>query len=93
MKTLGFPAPRIFRMVLAESVLLSLIGGLIGLGLATLMINGVAAAAAAFLPGLSMPNDVLMVGIGLAVFLGLVTGLVPAINAQRVKIVTALGKQ
>jgi putative ABC transport system permease protein len=34
-----------------------------------------------------------VVGIGLAVFLGLVTGLVPAINAQRVKIVTALGKQ
>jgi len=93
MKTLGFPAPRIFRMVLAESVLLSLVGGLLGLGLAWLMISGVAEAAAAFLPGLALPAEVFLTGLGLAVLLGLLTGIVPAINAQRVKIVTALGKQ
>ncbi|WP_300541530.1 ABC transporter permease [Maricaulis sp.] len=93
MKTLGFPAPRIFRMVLSESVLLSVIGGLLGLGLATLMINAIATVAAAFLPGLAMPLDVFVAGVIIAVILGLVTGLVPAINAQRVRIVTALGKQ
>ena len=92
MKTLGFPAPRIFRMVLAESVMLSLVGGLLGLGLAWLMIAGVAEAAAAFLPGLSMPAMVFWVGLGLSVLLGLVTGVIPALNAQRVKIVTAFGK-
>lgn len=93
MKTLGFPAPRIFRMVLSESVMLSLFGGLLGLGLAWLMIAAVAPVAAAFLPGLSLPSSVFWVGVGLSVLLGLLTGLVPAINAQRVKIVTALGKQ
>src|SRR5262245_20917276 len=36
LKTLGFSGPRILRMVLGESVLLALIGGLPGLGLAML---------------------------------------------------------
>ena len=92
MKTLGFPAPRIFRMVLIESVLLSLVGGLLGLGLAFLVISGAAAAMAGFLPGLSMPASVLAMGVGLALALGFITGIIPAINAQRVTIVTALGK-
>jgi putative ABC transport system permease protein len=95
MKTLGFPAPRIFRMVLSESVMLSLVGGLLGLGLAWGMVSLIAAApgVSAFLPGLSMPQNVFIAGVGLAVLLGLLTGIIPAINAQRVKIVTALGKQ
>ncbi|WP_417484096.1 ABC transporter permease [Maricaulis salignorans] len=92
MKTLGFPAPRIFRMVLIESILLSLVGGLLGLGLATLAVAGSAAAMAAFLPGLSMPPLVLSIGLALAIGLGFITGIIPAINAQRVTIVTALGK-
>lgn len=92
MKTLGFPAPRIFRMVLIESILLSLVGGLLGLGLATLAVTLVAAAVAGFLPGLTMPATVLIVGAGLALALGFITGILPAINAQRVTIVTALGK-
>ena len=92
MKTLGFPAPRIFRMVLIESILLSLVGGLLGLGLATLLIAGSAAAIAGFLPGFSMPPSVMLIGVGLALALGFITGIIPAINAQRVTIVTALGK-
>tara|TARA_R110000868_G_scaffold58183_9_gene179844 strand:+ start:202 stop:1359 length:1158 start_codon:yes stop_codon:yes gene_type:complete len=92
MKTLGFPAPRIFRMVLIESILLSLVGGLLGLGLATLLVTGAAASMAGFLPGLSMPVSVLLMGAALAALLGVITGILPAINAQRVTIVTALGK-
>ena len=57
------------------------------------MISGVAEAAAAFLPGFAMSAMVFWVGVGLAVLLGLLTGIVPAINAQRVKIITALSKQ
>ncbi|MEE2566276.1 ABC transporter permease [Hyphobacterium marinum] len=92
MKTLGFNEGRIFGMVLSESILLSLIGGLIGLGLATLMVTGAAAALAGFLPGLSMPLSVVLVAIALMIGLGLVTGIVPAINATRIRIVEALGK-
>tara|TARA_R110000868_G_scaffold11516_6_gene56405 strand:+ start:20212 stop:21369 length:1158 start_codon:yes stop_codon:yes gene_type:complete len=92
MKTLGFPAPRIFRMVLIESILLSLVGGLLGLGVATLLVAGAAPAVGGFLPGLHMPMTVVVLGLALATALGFITGIVPAINAHRVTIVTALGK-
>ncbi len=92
MKTLGFNEGRIFRMVLSESILLSLIGGLIGLGLATLMVTGAAAALAGFLPGLAMPMSVVLTALALMIGLGVITGIIPAINATRIRIVEALGK-
>ncbi|MGJ3232836.1 MAG: ABC transporter permease [Oceanicaulis sp.] len=92
MKTLGFSAPRIFTHVLSESVLLSLIGGLLGLGLAAAMVTGVGAALAGFLPGFRMTGDVALQALGLMVLFGLVTGLLPAINAMRLNIVDGLGK-
>jgi putative ABC transport system permease protein len=93
MKTLGFPAPRIFRMVLSESVLLCLIGGLLGMGLATLAVMAVAPAAAAFLPGLAMPPDLFAISVAVMIGLGLITGVIPAWNAHHIRIVDALGKQ
>lgn len=92
MKTLGFNEGRIFRMVLSESILLSLIGGLIGLGLATLMVTGAAAALAGILPGLAMPMSVVLTALALMIGLGVITGIIPAINATRIRIVEALGK-
>jgi len=92
MKTLGFNEGRIFRMVLSESILLSLIGGLIGLGLASLLVAGAAAALAGFLPGLTMPMSVVLTALALMLGLGIITGIIPAINATRIRIVEALGK-
>lgn len=92
MKTLGFPAPRIFRMVLSESILLSFVGGVLGLGLATLIVEGAASALAGFLPGLSMPIDVVFTAFGLMLALGLITGLGPALSAQRLSIIDAFNK-
>lgn len=92
MKTLGFTAPRIFTHVLSESVLLSLIGGLLGLGLATLALVGMGEALAGQLPGLRMSAPTALQAVGLMFAFGLLTGLLPAINAMRVNIVDALGK-
>ena len=93
MKTLGFPAPRIFRMVLIESVLLSLVGGLAGIGLATVLLQGLAPVLASTLPGLSVTPGVFGIALALMLGFGLVTGIGPALNAHRVRIVDALGKQ
>lgn len=79
-------------MVLSESILLSLIGGLIGLGLASLLVAGAAAALAGFLPGLTMPMSVVLTALALMLGLGIITGIIPAINATRIRIVEALGK-
>lgn len=92
LKTLGFTEPRIFRMVLGESLLLSFIGGLIGLGFAALASSAASTAMQGFLPqfGLSLTNA--LTALVLMAALGLVTGLLPAWNATRVRISEALGK-
>jgi putative ABC transport system permease protein len=92
MKTLGFTAPRIFAQVIGESLLLSFIGGLIGLALAAGLVAAIATTVAGFLPGLAMPANVIVAAMLLMAVFGLVTGALPAIIAMRVRILDALGK-
>lgn len=93
MKTLGFPAPRIFRMVLIESVLLSLVGGLLGIGLAAGLLQALAPFLAQVLPGMTVTGGIFGIAVALMLGFGVITGLAPALNAHRVRIVDALGKQ
>lgn len=93
LKTLGFSNQSVLTMVLAESVLMALLGGLIGLGLAWLMVQGAAEALASFLPGFSMPTEVWINGLIAIVALGLLAGLFPALQGMRLNIVTALGRR
>lgn len=90
MKTLGFTAGRIFRMVLAESLLVALIGGLLGLTAAGLMVS-LLNDAPIQLPPLMLGGSVWAQALLFAVALGFITGIVPAINALKLNIVTALG--
>jgi putative ABC transport system permease protein len=46
----------------------------------------------AFVPGLTMTPSVVVTGLGLMIALGLATGVVPALNAFRLKIVEAMGR-
>jgi putative ABC transport system permease protein len=92
LKTLGFRSLRIFRMVLAESMFLSLLGGLLGLVVALLAITAMRKALAGVLPDLSLGPEVMLQGLAIMLGLGLVTGLLPALAAMRLNIVTALGR-
>jgi putative ABC transport system permease protein len=91
LKTIGFPSARIFRLVLGESLLLSLLGGLLGLGLAWFA-TGIIGKAIPQFPALSMTPLIVALGLGLMVGLGLVTGLLPALRAMRASVTTALGR-
>lgn len=91
MKTLGFPSARIFKLVLGESVLLSALGALPALGLAALLLSILKKSIG--IPGLVLSPPYLLLGIAIMLGLGLITGLVPAWNALRLNIVTALGRQ
>lgn len=93
LKTLGFSARSIFGMILTESMLLAFIGGFAGLGLAYVMVEGAKTFLAQFLPGLVLSDAVAMQAVGFMVLLGLVTGLVPALNAYRLNIVTAFSRR
>lgn len=92
LKTLGFTSSRIFRMILAESMLLSIIGGVVGLGLATLLVWAVSPALSGFVPGLGVSSETLIQGAILFTAFGLATGFFPAFNAMRLRIVDAFSK-
>ncbi|MET4390659.1 putative ABC transport system permease protein [Bradyrhizobium sp. F1.4.3] len=92
LKTLGFSGGRILRMVLGESILLALLGGLPGLGVALLLIGSVRDSLMSFVPTLSLYPDIAAAAVGLMVVFGIITGLIPALNAMRLNIVTALGR-
>lgn len=93
LKTIGFSDLRVTWMVLAESLLLALVGGVIGLLLGSLLVQGAAGALGQFFPGLAMSNDTLWLGLVLAVLLGLATGAWPAWRAARLSVVDALGRR
>ncbi|GAA5443746.1 hypothetical protein Misp06_01924 [Microbulbifer sp. NBRC 101763] len=93
LKTLGFSSSRIFRMVLSESMLVALVGGLSGLAAAWLLVEGVKTFLARFLPNLILDGNIALQALVFMLLLGLITGLLPAFNALRLNIVTAFNRQ
>lgn len=92
LKTLGFRSSRIFRMVLAESLFLSLLGGLLGLGLAALALAAMSKGLTDVLPDISLGGGIVAQALLIMLALGLVTGIAPAYAALRLNVVTALGR-
>jgi len=92
MKTLGFSSATVTSLVLGEALLVTALGGFIGLALATAMAGVVAQAAQQFFPTLGMPREAWIVGSALIVVLGGLAALLPCMQAFRLKIVDALRK-
>ncbi|BBM01274.1 ABC transporter permease [Microbulbifer sp. GL-2] len=93
LKTLGFSSPRIFRMVLSESMLIAFIGGISGLAAAWLLVEGIKTFLARFLPNLILDSNIALQALVFMLLLGIITGLLPAFNALRLNIVTAFNRQ
>ncbi len=91
LKTLGFSAKSVFAMVLSESLLLSLLGGLLGIGLAYLAVSGISQAQS-ILTNLAITNRVLIQALGYMILLGLVTGFIPAYQAMKLNTIDALNR-
>jgi putative ABC transport system permease protein len=92
LKTLGFESGRVFRMVLAESLLLSLLGGLLGLAMATTITGALNNAPQFPVPDIILSPDLIAQAVGIMLLLGFITGIIPAVNALRLNIITALSK-
>jgi putative ABC transport system permease protein len=93
LKTLGFSDIAVMLLVLAEAVVISLIGGLIGLLLAKFVISGAATAMASTLPGLNLFTSMMFLGIGLMFLFGVLTGIIPALQGLQLNIVAALRRR
>ena len=89
LKAMGFGDGLILNLVLAESLTVALVGGLIGLAFAWMIARG-GDPTGGFLPIFLLKNEDLVLGIALAVLLGLLAGALPAITAMRLRITDAL---
>jgi putative ABC transport system permease protein len=90
MKTIGFGDASVLAMVLAESVLLLVIGGVVGLAVASALVPVVAAASGGFLNLPPVGAGTWGLGLGLMALFGVLVGAVPATSAMRLNIVDAL---
>jgi putative ABC transport system permease protein len=90
LKTLGFSGEKILAQVLLESWLLTFTGGLAGLALAWFLAKGLGQAVKDYFPLFHLSAGTFVTGISLMLVFGLVTGLWPALQAMRLKIVDAL---
>ncbi len=94
LKTLGFPSARVFIMVLAESLLLACVGGLLGSVFAEVMIGGLTQVPAItrIFPNLVITAETWMTAVFLMLLLGCLTGFFPALRALKLKTIDALSK-
>ncbi|HEX5789085.1 MAG TPA: ABC transporter permease [Woeseiaceae bacterium] len=92
LKTLGFTDRKVLGVVLSESILIMLMGGLIGLLLGWLVVQGAAAAMGAFLPGIYFSPQAMLTALGIMVAAGIAAGIFPALKAMRLPIVEALAR-
>lgn len=90
LKTIGFRDGTVLALVMAESVLLVVLGGLLGLAIAAVLMPGVSAASQGMIQLPMVPVQTWLVGLGLMLLIGIVVGLLPALRAKRLKIVDAL---
>ncbi len=96
LRALGFRSGPVILSVLAESLLLSLAGGIIGAALAYLAFDGFRAATlnwssfSAMTFSFDVSPELLVQGIILAMLIGMIGGLLPAIRAARQPVATAL---
>jgi len=90
LKAIGFTDRSVLFLVLAESVVISFIGGVLGLLLALVLIPGISAALTGLLPPLLLSKPLLALGVGFAIFVGAASGLLPGLGAMRMRVVNAL---
>jgi len=93
LKTLGFTNEAILSMIIGEAISISLIGGILGLVLASILTVGVGKVGQTFvaqLHGLSMTPFTAFIALGVALFVGFVSSFVPAWNASHTNILESL---
>lgn len=92
LKTLGFRSVTVMVLVLLEAVLVTALGGAVGLLLALTLVKGARPLIEQFLPLFAIPQASIVFGVVLMIGLGLLAGALPAGQALRLRIVEALRK-
>jgi putative ABC transport system permease protein len=89
MKAVGFSNRFVLLIVLAESLVIAVIGGTIGILLAKLMTLG-GDPTGGILYSFILPVSAMLLGLMAALAIGMMAGIIPATNAMRLRVVDAL---
>jgi putative ABC transport system permease protein len=90
LKTVGFSSRLVLALVLAESLALAGLGGGLGLLVGWLLIFLGGDPTRGFLPIFFFPPKDVVIGVGYVAALGLIAGLLPAVQAMQLRVVDAL---
>ena len=92
LQTIGFSSRRVFGLVIAESVLLSITGGVLGVtvALALLKVTGLAVGAEGVMMAFRPSPTLALSAVGVAFLSGVLAGILPAWQASQTEIVPAL---
>jgi putative ABC transport system permease protein len=92
LQAIGFSGQRVFGLVLSEGMLLSLAGGLLGIGAAVvlLLVYPIALSTEGAVLALTSSPSLALEGALVSLVVGLVAGTIPALQAARADIVPAL---
>jgi putative ABC transport system permease protein len=89
MKAVGFSNRFVLLIILAESLVIAVIGGTIGILLAKLMTLG-GDPTGGILYSFILPVSAMLLGLMAALAIGMMAGIIPATNAMRLRVVDAL---
>ena len=89
-KAIGFSDRAVLFFVLAESLTIAIVGGLLGVLGAAAMMPGLSKVLTGLLPNIVLKPSMLLGGILLAIVVGLASGLLPGLGAMRLRVVNAL---
>jgi putative ABC transport system permease protein len=90
LKTIGFGDTTLFGVVMLEAGVVAVTGAVIGLGGAKLLYKTTHFNGGGFLPGFDVTGSTLALGSAVALVLMVASGLVPAVRAARLPVVSAL---
>jgi putative ABC transport system permease protein len=92
LKAIGFTDAQVLALVLAESMLITIVGGTAGLALGWVLVSSGDPTHGA-LPVFLLPARELLKGVAIVVLLGVITGIIPALQAMRLNPIEALRRE
>jgi putative ABC transport system permease protein len=90
LKAIGFSDRKVLGFVLGESLVIAVVGGLLGLGLALVAVPLLSRALTGLVPVLFLSPTILLFGFVAALFVGFISGFLPGLGAMRMRVVNAL---
>ena len=95
LKAVGFSDPLILGVVLGESLFITLLGGLAGLLIGWFMVAvmGQFSFIQTYFPLFFIQGRDLLLGVAIAIFLGIVAGIMPAMQASHLRLADALRRE